>query len=129
LKVNTKPDQYFDIVEEQLLTEAKITDLFVMDRWHTDINGYFRARLRFTNGDKLEFAEYVQHNAAGTIAIITYAYHWMKSDDQLHARWDNTPHHPTLANSPFHRHQANQVHPDQPRTIHSILKEILNSIP
>jgi hypothetical protein len=118
---------YFDLIEDRLLSDALIATVDFVDRWQTDVNGYFRARFSFVNGQRMEFAEYVQRGNRGDLNVVTYAYQWMSSDNSLLCRWDNTPHFPHLPGFPFHRHNGseNAVQPDEPRTIFSVLEEII----
>jgi len=121
------PAAYFDSIEERLVSDPFIAAVDFLDRWQTDVNGYLRARISFVNGQRLEFAEYVQRASSADIQVITYAFQWMAADHSLLCRWDNTPHFPQLAGFPCHRHDGreDQVFPDEPRSIFAVLDEIV----
>ena len=67
--------------------------------------GYLRIRIGLTNNHILDVAEYFEMRS-GKVETVDYRYHWMDASNQLRCRWDNTPHHPTLAN--FHIHQGDE---------------------
>ena len=121
-----EPAAYFDSIEDRLLLEPFIVTVDFVDRWQTDVNGYFRARLTFANGQRLEFSEYIQRSGSGQLEVCTYAYQWMTVENRLLCRWDNTPHYPHLPNFPCHRHDGEEgaVLADEPRTIFSVLNDI-----
>jgi hypothetical protein len=60
-----EPAAYFDSLEDRLVSDTLIATVDFVDRWQTDVNGYFRARLTFATGQRLEFAEYVQRGSSG----------------------------------------------------------------
>jgi len=117
---------YFDSIEDRLLSDALVATFDFVDRWQTDLNGYIRVRLTFADGQRLEFAEYIQHGRHGQFEVITYAFQWMASNYGLLCRWDNTPHFPHLPGYPCHRHDGSEsnVLADEPRTIFAVLEEI-----
>ena len=121
-----EPLTYFDSVEDRLVSDPLIAVVDFVDRWQTEVNGYFRARLAFANGQHLEFSEYVQHSSSGKLEVITYAFQWMSADYGLLCRWDNTPHFPRLPGFPCHRRDGGEgnVFSDEPRTIFVVLEEI-----
>ena len=125
-----EPAAYFDAVEDRLVSDTLIATMGFVDRWQTDVNGYFRARLTFATGQRLEFAEYVQRGSSGNLEVITYAYQLMAADNSLLCRWDNTPHYPGLPGFPCHRHDGGegQVFSDEPRTLLAVLEEIARRI-
>ena len=125
-----EPTAYFDAIEDRLLLDPLIASVDFVDRWQTDVNGYFRARLTFAGGQRMEFSEYIQRSSGG-IEIITYAYQWMTSDNSLICRWDNTPHFPRFPGFPCHRHEGSEgnVFPDEARTIATVLEEIARRTP
>ncbi len=57
-----------------------------------------KGKLSFTDGSKLEFAEYVVISG-GKVNKVRYRYTWLLEDAVL-TRWDNAPHHPELETYP-----------------------------
>ena len=67
-----------------------------------------RIRLRFNNGNLLEINEAIVI-AAGTLTALGYRYHCQNAANTLLFRYDDTPHFPTLATFPHHKHTRNSV--------------------
>ena len=125
-----EPAAYFDSVEDCLVSDTLIATVGFVDRWQTDINGYFWARLIFATGQRLEFAEYVQRESSGNLEVVTYAYQLMAADNRLLCRWGNTPHYLHLPGFPCYRHDGgeSQVVSDAPRTFLAVLEEIARRV-
>ncbi|MCK5702222.1 MAG: hypothetical protein KAI29_13750, partial [Cyclobacteriaceae bacterium] len=66
--------------------------------------GYFRAKLKLTNDDFVEIAEYFTVRNKNSITK-KYRYQWMdKEHRKLIKRWDNSHHFPNLPGFPHHVH-------------------------
>ena len=90
--------------------------------------GHLRARLTLSNGDQLEFSEYVRV-AEGQIEVLTYSFHWADSDGRLIKRWDNVPHFAQLPGAPHHVHEGQEgnVLPGAEISIAEVLDEVYRS--
>ena len=119
-------DAYLEAIKERFVTDPLVTQFQVIRERSTLMDGYLRARLALANGSQLEFSEYMQRSSDGEIVVITYSYHWADVNNQLIARWDNTPHFPDLPGFPDHIHDGvtGEVTPGQPMNIFTVLDEI-----
>ena len=88
-----------------------------------DKDGYVRIKCRLSNGDILEFAEYVIINKR-KVCVETYSFHWQTADGKLRKRWDNVPHHKDVNTFPNHIHLPNKVVGSSPKTLKKILADI-----
>ncbi len=121
--------EYLEGVKERLLTDAIVQDFEIVRERATEADGYLRARLKLNHQQALEFSEYVQRTADGSIQVVTYSYHWSDALGQLLIRWDNTPHYPTLFNFPHHLHRGTQdtVEPSETMNIIAVLDFIVSA--
>jgi uncharacterized protein DUF6516 len=117
---------YLEAVKERFVTDPLVTRFHITRERSTVVDGYLRARLALADGSQLEFSEYMQRSSDGEIVVITYSYHWTNADNQLIARWDNTPHFPELPGFPDHMHDGatGEVTPGQPMSIFTVLDVI-----
>nr|MDO8077872.1 DUF6516 family protein [Candidatus Freyarchaeota archaeon] len=99
------------IIREDIFFEVK-----------TNTAGTVKGRLSFTDGSKLEFAEYVVISG-GKVNKVRYRYTWLLEDAVL-TRWDNAPHHPELETYPHHKHEAERVWKCSEPSLASILDNI-----
>jgi hypothetical protein len=122
--------EYFEAIKERLVTEPIIVSFQITRERKTLVDGYLRARLRLINDNELKFSEYAQRLSSGQIEVVTYSYHWAKTNHELIRRWDNTPHHPNLTNFPHHVHDGitGTVLPGYPMSIFAVLDEIAGQI-
>ena len=58
----------------------------------------FKVIIRFIESSRLEGRDFTFPKKR------YYSFHWMKEDNSLIIRWDNTEHHPTIKTFPFHIH-------------------------
>jgi hypothetical protein len=95
---------YIEAIKLKLATSIIVQDIDIVQERVLDDTGYFRARLRLTNGDFLEVSEFFKVSS-DRIQTIEYRYQWMDSSKkELRKRWDNARHHPTKQNFPHHVH-------------------------
>ena len=118
--------EYLDAVKERLLTDPLILHFTIVRERSTLTDGHLRARLTLSNGDLLEFSEYVTLSSTGQIEVVTYSYHWADASGNLIRRWDNAPHFPHLSNFPHHIHISREanVTPSKPMDIFQVPDEI-----
>jgi hypothetical protein len=88
-----------------------------------DKDGYVRIKCRLSNGDILEFAEYVIISKR-KVCVETYSFHWQTADGKLRKRWDNVPHHKEVDTFPNHIHLPDKVVGSSPKTLKKILADI-----
>lgn len=115
---------YFNKIFETLSLSFVVSSFTVSRLRMTVDEGFIRVKCTLTNGDVLEFAEYVKiiHNQP---ELTSYSYHWQRADGMLVKRWDNVPHHPELAAFPDHIHQTDgKVEPSLPIRFQQVLFEI-----
>ncbi|MBI5650700.1 MAG: hypothetical protein HZC40_09700 [Chloroflexi bacterium] len=89
---------------------------------------YIKATLTFATGHSLHLAEYVviQDNE---VTRSKYRYQLLTPDKNALARWDNAPHHKSLATFPDHRHDArDQPHPSRAMSPAEAIAESLSTI-
>ena len=93
-------------------------------------SGHLRVRIQLINGDFLEAAEFFRLTPEG-IQVADYRHQWMDSEQKnLRKRWDSTPHHPEISNTPHHVHIGGNdtVLPGQPMSIQHVLETIAKEI-
>jgi hypothetical protein len=117
--------EYHQSVKARLLADPLVHRFEIRRERRTLYDGQLRARLTLSNGDLLEFSEYVRQ-AHDAIEVVTYSFHWADSEETLIRRWDNAPHFPDLAHAPHHIHQGSKgtVVPGSPITIDQVLDKI-----
>jgi len=98
------PTEYLTKILIELSASLLISSFDVMERWAEPDQGYIRVRVRLTNGDFLELAEYFVMSGKKCVTV-RYRYQWMDQvQQQLRRRWDNVEHHPGLPGFPYHVH-------------------------
>lgn len=68
--------------------------------------GLIRGDIYFFDGSRLHIGEFV--NVQQGIDRYMYAYHYQRSDGSVIFRYDNTPHFPSLATFPDHKHEGDE---------------------
>jgi hypothetical protein len=104
-----KSDDYLLEIKARLITSPVIAEIeLVVEEWALVDQGYFRARLKLSNGDFLEVAEYFVIDGE-LLDTRRYRYQWMDSEQaSLRRRWDNVEHFPELPNFPHHIHSGDE---------------------
>ena len=119
-------DAYFTSLERSLKRKARLNttgatfECIASD----EFNGLLRCRATFWDGSFLDIYE-VASTELGYPVRIHYAYTYM-SQGQCIFRYDNAPHHPSVATHPHHKHVSGARLPlpsDNP-TLSEILAEI-----
>lgn len=120
------PAEHVLLVKERLLNDPLVVRFQMHRERITDASGYLRARVELLDGSWLEFSEYFERLSDNTIQVLTYSYHWGRADGSLKTRWDNTPHHPSLAGFPHHVHDGatEEVQPGAGINIFAVLDRI-----
>lgn len=113
-------------IKVKLATSSLVATVEVVTERTIEDRGYFRVRMKLSNGDFLELSEYFLVQA-GQPSTVEYRYQWMDSAQQkLIKRWDNAEHYPDLPNSPHHIHVGDDKQVVSGRTLSII--EVLNII-
>ena len=120
------PAEHLLHVKERLLSDPLVVRFQIRRERITDGSGYLRARVELLDESWLEFSEYFERLPDNTIQVLTYSYHWGHADGSLRMRWDNTPHHPSLAGFPHHVHDGptGEVRPGAGINIFAVLDRI-----
>lgn len=95
-------EQYFIDILAQLSSSAVVVSFRIVRRRIRDRDGHLRVRCVLTNGDLLEFSEYVLLSEED-IQVADYSFQW-QSRFSLIRRWDNTRHHAQISTFPAHVH-------------------------
>lgn len=107
---------YLAAIKLKLVISPIVSEAEVMQERSLEDRGFFRARLRLTNADFVEVAEFFIMEQA-QVRTVEYRYQWMDSSKQvLRKRWDNAAHYPGLPGFPHHMHvgSENRVEPGSP---------------
>jgi hypothetical protein len=100
------PTEYITNIKAGLVASDLVASFEMVEEWAQSDCGYVRIRMRLTNGDFLEVAEYFVVSSE-TCFTERYRYQWMDGDrEQMRQRWDNVEHHLDLAHFPHHVHFA-----------------------
>ena len=92
---------YLDDLIQAILVTHVVYSFKVSKLALEEEDGYIRAKCKLSNGDILEFAEYIQVHR-DKVRIETYSFHWQTADGRLVKRWDNVGHHKDLDTYPHH---------------------------
>ncbi len=103
-------EQYIKAIKTKLLISPVVASFSITSERTLADRGYFRARLRLSNGDFLEVSEFFSVQTGGCVTQ-EYRYQWMNaSQGQLIKRWDNAEHFPDVPNFPHHIHVDSEAH-------------------
>jgi hypothetical protein len=90
----------------RLSASSIVSEITVVTEIEYQFSGYFRARLRLTNNDAVELAEYFFIEGS-RFNVRRYRYQWMNGSEKvLRKRWDNACHYPDLPGFPDHVHEG-----------------------
>lgn len=113
-------ESHINKIKIKLALSAAVQSIEVIDeRVVLSNRGYFRARLKLSNGDFLEVSEYFVFEKESYV-LKQYRYQWMDNKQKvLKKRWDNAEHFQNLPNFPNHTHIGNDesVEPSEPISI------------
>ena len=116
--------QYLTLIHNIIQSRQEtVVDHFLVQEVMPDREGLIEGRIRFWDQLLLQFVEVLQ--ARGLVLVKTdYAYHYQDANDELIFRYDNAPHHPTVATFPHHKHTKTTIEESQPPHLGDVLKEI-----
>lgn len=122
-------ETYLECVIQDLSTSPVVSAFNVIRQEWGEEEGYIRIKCHLSNGDILEFAEYVEV-LKEKVCIVTYSYHWQDLKGQLVKRWDNVGHHKEIDTFPYHLHlSTGEVIGTTSITLNKVLKEIEKVFP
>ena len=120
---------YLDSIVQELIVSHVVSSFKVLKCEVGEEDGYTRIKCNLSNGDTLEFAEYIQISK-NTIHLETYSFHWQSADGNLVKRWDNVKHHKEVGTYPYHLHLPNNTVIDsEPMNLKKVLAEIGKVLP
>ena len=124
MRMRIRLEQYLNRIYSLIFSrqDVYVEELLLTGKHRID-EGIVRVQLRFWDESLLEIREdlIVEQEI---IIKYRYTYHYQKGN-QLLFRYDNSPHHPHLANFPYHKHTADgEVIPAAPPDLREILWEI-----
>jgi len=117
-------EQYLNRIYSLIFSrrDANVEELLIANQSQVD-RGIVRVQLRFWDESLLEIRENLIVERRMIIKY-RYTYHYQKGNRVLF-RYDNSAHHPHLANFPYHKHTADgEVIPAAPPDLLDILQEI-----
>ncbi len=113
-------ESHINKIKIKLALSAAVQSIEVIDeRVVLSNRGYFRARLKLSNGDFLEVSEYFVFEKESYV-LKQYRYQWMDNKQKvLKKRWDNAEHFQNLPKFSNHTHIGNDesVEPSEPISI------------
>ena len=123
---------YYRSVLQLLTTSAVVTGQRIeFDEQDVSV-AYLKGSVSLLDGSTLFFAQYVQieGTSSGQINRKKYRYHWQAENGETRYRWDNAPHHPSLATFPDHIHVGaeEQVRESNPVDLWRVISEIEKEI-
>ena len=113
---------YFDLLRKTITACPFISSWHCEEDARTSTEGFFKARITFVDGSRLEFREYI-NTFTRPFQKYTYSYHYHKNM-QLIFRYDNTPHYPEIASFPHHKHIGSEVIESSEPSLRVVLREI-----
>ncbi|BBO18674.1 conserved hypothetical protein [Candidatus Brocadia pituitae] len=117
-------ENYFDSIVQELVVSNVVYSFKLLKREIGEEDGYIRIKCNLSNGDILEFAEYIRV-IKNIIYLETYSFHWQSVDGKLVKRWDNVKHHKEVVTYPHHLHLSNNTVIDsEPMNLKKVLAEI-----
>jgi len=93
-------ENYLDGVIHDLVVNHVVSSFKMLKREVGEDDGYIRVKCNLSNGDILEFAEYIRV-IKNMIRHETYSFHWRSADGKLVKRWDNVKHHKDVGTYPY----------------------------
>ena len=122
-------ESYLDGILLELLLSPVVSTFKPLKREVGEEDGYVRIRCTLSNGNILEFAEYLLIHK-NKIYIETYSFHWQTAGGELIKRWDNVGHHKEIDTFPYHIHLADgKVISSAPVNLKKVLVDIEKTMP
>ncbi len=108
--------------------EPLLAERGVIAEWRSETRLVLRGELRFIDGSRLVFLEYlVEHGSV--VRRVAYRFHYEDSRGNLVFRYDNAPHHPELPTFPHHKHLGDgRVVEAREPSLPSVIDEIVSML-
>jgi len=90
----------------------------IIDYKHWSTGFYYKLKAIFTDESALFAKEYFDSNERN------YSFHWQQKDSHLICRWDNAPHHKSIATFPHHKHCHDGIYESKEISLVEVLKTI-----
>lgn len=120
---------YLDGVIHDLVVNHVVSSFKVLKREMGEDDCFIRVKCKLSNGDILEFAEYIRV-IKNMIYLEMYSFHWQGADGKLVKRWDNVKHHKEVGTYPCHLHLPDDtVNDSEPMNLKKVLAEIGKVLP
>lgn len=118
---------YFRHVSSILALSRLIKSQDVHTEKRTRTEGFLRGDVIFKDDSRLHFRELV--TTEPSVQLISYTYHYMRTDGTMIFRYDDADHFPKLPTAPHHKHvgETEVVATDEP-DLESVLREIESMI-
>lgn len=100
-------DNHVHTLEARLIASAVVADYSFGEVRCAVCIGYYRLRIRLVNDDLIQVIERLEWSGQEA-RTSKYSFHWQQNDGTLIRRWDNAPHHRTLATFPHHLHEKSE---------------------
>ncbi|MBM3180979.1 MAG: hypothetical protein FJZ86_11565 [Chloroflexi bacterium] len=114
---------YFQYVSGILALSRIVKSQDVHTEKRTSTEGFLRGDVFFKDGSRLHFRELVTTDPR--VQRVSYTYHYMRADETLIFRYDDSDHFPKLPSAPDHKHVGeNDVVAANAPDLQSVLKEI-----
>jgi hypothetical protein len=114
---------YFQYIDNILVLSSIVKSQDVRVEKRTPNEGFLRGDVFFKDGSRLHFRELV--TTEPDVQLVSYTYHYMRADESMIFRYDDSDHFPNLPSAPHHKHIGdNDVTASQPPNLQSVLKEI-----
>ncbi len=115
-------EAYFAELETTLQPVSQIRYYTLKKKIYNAKQGFIKGSILFNNGNRLEFVEVKDIEVKPKIK---YRYQLMDDHQRLIFRYDNAPHHPSLA-FPHHKHSGHQIEECAEPTLGEVLLECLS---
>lgn len=89
--------------------------------------GYIEALLMFQDGSRLSVFEFLRYSSK-EVSREKYRYQLMDSENKEIFRYDNAPHHKSIASFPHHKHIDTSVYESPAPSLTDIIREIEHRI-
>ena len=76
---------------------------------------YYRIAINLSDGSILHAREFFDSRERH------YSYHLQNAEGAMLCRWDDAPHHKTIASFPHHRHEGETIHESAPMSLSQVL--------
>lgn len=121
-------ESYLDNIIQELFLSPVVSSFKLLKREVGEEDGYIRIKCMLSNGDILEFAEYIKI-VKSKIHIETYSFHWQTAAGKLVKRWDSVEHYKKIDTFPYHQHlSGGKILSSVPMNLKKVLTDIEDNL-